>query len=263
VGTSVQNPSASDADRSASDPTDPPRIEFSFIVPTLNEEKLIESTLSSLQKCQQFSREIIVSDGNSTDRTVEIAAPYADRIVMAKRSASSGRNTGARIARGQYLIFVDADTAIPSIDDFMTIAVRRFRENPKLVGLTVKVKATPPDDRSVAMRIFYGASNITCWLFNNLLRKGCAPGIFQMINADVFRATGGYNEDLAAGQDVELFARVAKFGRTAYETSIHVFTSPRRPARLGVARLLTVQLINGISVLIFRKSLYKEWKSVR
>ena len=90
-------------------------MEISVIVPTLNEENYIEGCLESISK-QTIPRdkyEIIVSDGSSTDRTVEIANKYADLVVVSeKRGIWWGRNYGAEYARGRFLVFIDADTQI-------------------------------------------------------------------------------------------------------------------------------------------------------
>jgi len=90
-------------------------MEISVIVPTLNEENYLEDCLKSILR-QTFPRneyEIIVSDGSSEDRTVEIANKYADRVVVSKkRGIWWGRNYGAKFARGRFLVFIDADTKI-------------------------------------------------------------------------------------------------------------------------------------------------------
>jgi glycosyltransferase involved in cell wall biosynthesis len=89
--------------------------EFSVVIPALNEEKYLKSCLKSIVS-QNFPRnkyEIIVSDGNSSDKTVSIARKYADKVVVTrKKGIWYGRNFGARFAKGKYLVFIDADTTI-------------------------------------------------------------------------------------------------------------------------------------------------------
>src|SRR5574341_590559 len=90
-------------------------MKFSIIVPTYNEEQYIENCLKSLVT-QDYSKsefEIIVSDSSSNDRTVEIARPIADKVVITKkRGIAHGRNFGANNSAGEILLFVDADVAL-------------------------------------------------------------------------------------------------------------------------------------------------------
>jgi len=88
-------------------------MEISIIIPTLNEEKNIEKCLKSVIN-QDFPREkyeLIISDGCSRDKTVQIARKYANKVFVAKsKGVWYGRNYGAKFAKGKYLVFVDADT---------------------------------------------------------------------------------------------------------------------------------------------------------
>lgn len=92
-------------------------MELSVIIPTLNEEKNIEMCLKSALN-QDFPREkyeIIVSDGGSKDKTVQIARKYADKVLVTKsKGVWYGRNYGAKFAKGKYLVFIDADTDLDS-----------------------------------------------------------------------------------------------------------------------------------------------------
>ena len=90
---------------------------LSFIIPTLNEHQTIERTLRCLS-AYSADHEIIVSDGNSSDDTVEICRRFTDRIVVHEQSRrqtiAEARNLGAAAARGDYLVFVDADVVVTS-----------------------------------------------------------------------------------------------------------------------------------------------------
>ena len=55
---------------------------ISIIIPTLNEEKIIEATLCTLTSTLTIPHEVIVSDGGSSDRTVELAKKYAGAVVF-------------------------------------------------------------------------------------------------------------------------------------------------------------------------------------
>lgn len=84
---------------------------LSVVVPTLNEEKHIASTLDA---AASLDAEIIVSDGGSTDRTVEIARKSGARVVIGARGRAAQQNRGAAVTRGEVLLFLHADTRLPS-----------------------------------------------------------------------------------------------------------------------------------------------------
>jgi len=85
---------------------------FSIIIPTLNEEKTIESCLSALQPLRS-NCEIIIVDGGSTDNTRVIAKSQADKVVSSDKGRARQMNNGARYASGNVLIFLHADTSLP------------------------------------------------------------------------------------------------------------------------------------------------------
>jgi len=91
-------------------------VKVSVIIPTKNEEEFIEKTLKSVnnQSIPRKDYEIIISDSESTDKTVKIAKKFADKILIKKTSnPAKGRNYGAEHAKGDILVFLDADTILP------------------------------------------------------------------------------------------------------------------------------------------------------
>lgn len=87
---------------------------ISVIIPAINEEKALPATLRALF-AQQGDCEVIVVDGGSTDRTVEIAASCpAVRVMTAVKGRASQMNAGAKVAMGEWLLFLHADTILPN-----------------------------------------------------------------------------------------------------------------------------------------------------
>ena len=104
----------------------------SVIIPTYLEEETIGGCLKSIAH-QDFDGEIetIVVDSHSPDRTREVAAACADRVVdLNARGVGKARNAGAKLATGEILLFVDADTYLES--HFVAELYRAFRD-PKVV----------------------------------------------------------------------------------------------------------------------------------
>lgn len=87
-------------------------MQFSIIIPTLNEQDGIEKCLMALQPLRQQS-ELILADGNSTDKTITLAGPWVDRIVNCPQGRAIQMNRAASHARGDILIFIHADTFLP------------------------------------------------------------------------------------------------------------------------------------------------------
>jgi glycosyltransferase involved in cell wall biosynthesis len=238
---------------------------ISFVIPTLNEEKTIEKTLQCLTAFPG-EYEIIISDGKSKDGTVEICRKYTDNVIAydmpERQTIALARNMGAAAAKGEYLVFLDADVVIPDINEFFNTAEAAFRSNDKLVALTVYYSVLP-EMRTWADSYFFKMLGLQFFVQNNIFHIGGAGGEFQMIIADAFRRVGGFNERLAAAEDMDLFRRLSKIGRTRFESNLTVYHTGRRAHAVGWPRLAREWFANTASVFLFKRSASKEWKEIR
>ncbi len=243
---------------------------ISIIVPALNEEKLIETTLRAfppeiLARC---NAEVIVSDGGSHDRTVEIAERFADVVVVhteqRRQTIAEGRNRGAEYATGDLLVFINADTVPRDVKAFartlLEIATQGAMDM-RTVAYACPVEVTP-QERRLSDRIFHGFFN-NYVRFLNLLRVGMGRGECQVIWRDAFVAVGGYNNAMVAGEDFELYSRLARRGRIGHSEAFYVYESPRRFRRYGYVRVLFSWTINALAVIFLRRSMSHQWEEVR
>jgi len=235
---------------------------FSIIVPTFNEERSIANTLGAIRRqLTQIDYELIVTDDGSTDRTCEIAERYADKVVRLtgkKGTIGANRNRGARVAHGEYLVFVDADISIPRANDCFAAIAADFTDHPRLVGMTVKITFAPGEER-VIDAIMHGILARVFWFMNSVLRTGAASGEFQAIRRDAFEKLQGYRESLPVGEDNELFWRLSRLGRTRIDLNLTAYTDSRRIKQLGWLRLLKLWTVNYYSVAFLHRSQATEW----
>lgn len=238
---------------------------ISFIIPTLREEQFLERTLHNLTSLQ-LPYEVIISDGGSQDTTLDIARRYTDKIVVweqpRRQTFGEAKNVGATLATGEFLVFIDADVLIPSPQSFFEEMLAAFNKNPKLVGMTVPLKPWP-ENHSWIDAFFSAPLNWFYIISNNIFHSGNSSGEFQMMRADSFQKAGGFGEHLAAGEDNEMFRRLATFGRTLSYYKLCVRHSLRRPHKLGWLRTYGIWIKNGLSVAFRNKAAYKEWSVVR
>ena len=85
----------------------------SIIVPARNEARRIVATLAPLQSLRAAGHEVIVVDGGSTDATLALASPLADRAFVAPPGRAAQMNAGAAAASGDVLLFLHADSHLP------------------------------------------------------------------------------------------------------------------------------------------------------
>ena len=104
--------------------------EISIIIPTLNEEKNIRKCLGNVAEVP--NAEIIVSDGGSTDRTIEIVKLHKKvKVVSSPTGRGVQMNTGALYAHGEILLFLHADCILPTN---VLLNIRHIFENNHVVG---------------------------------------------------------------------------------------------------------------------------------
>ena len=239
--------------------------EISVIIPTLNEEKCIGKTLKQfLPVKDRYNLELIVSDGKSKDNTIKIAKKYADKVIVhakkRKQNIAEGRNAGAKVAKGDILVFLDADTRVGNLKDFFEKIIDKFKDE-SIVAATTKVLVYPEEERFVD-RLFHNIySKGVSFLIS--IGKGASRGECQIIRAKQFRKIKGYNEKLIASEDMELFMRLAKVGKIHFLNDLNVYESPRRYREKGYIKVITKWFLNGFWVIFAKKSYSKIWEQVR
>ncbi|MFA4820545.1 MAG: glycosyltransferase family 2 protein [Candidatus Aenigmatarchaeota archaeon] len=98
---------------------------LSIIIPTINEEKSIGSTIRNIHKClKSVKHEIIIVDTNSTDKTIEIAKTLGARVVNEpRRGYGQAYKTGFKHVRGDIIVTLDADSTYP-VESIMKLVDR-------------------------------------------------------------------------------------------------------------------------------------------
>jgi len=238
---------------------------ISIIIPTLREEQFLERTLENL-KGLQLPHEIIITDGGSIDRTLDIARRYTDKIMVwnqpRRQTFGEAKNAGAALAIGNFFVFIDADVIVPSPETFFKEMLAAFEKNKKLVGMTVPLKPWA-ENLSWVDAFFCAPLNWFYVVSNNVFHSAISSGEFQMVRAETFKKIGGFSEHLAAGEDNELFRKLAAHGRTLSYRKLYVRHSLRRAHKLGWLRTYGIWIKNGLSVSLRGKAAYKEWTVVR
>ncbi len=110
-----------------------------------------------------------------------------------------------------------------------------------------------------AYHLLYDAFTAAC----NRLGLGTAGGWCQAVRRPAFQAVGGYDPFFTSGQDVDLFFRLGRRGRTRLLPEITIYESPRRYRAEGLARTAVRWLLNGIWVCVLRRPYLKRYRPVR
>lgn len=178
--------------------------DYSVVVPAYNEEAFLPRTLSRLREAMAavpFTGEIVVCDNNSTDGTRTAAEGAAARVVFEPRNQiSRARNTGARAARGRWLVFMDADTELSAA--LLDAALRALSSGTVCGGgSTVQMEG----DR---VHRWFAAR----WNAFARWRK-LAAGCFVFVRRDAFLAVGGFSENVYASEEIWLSRDLKRWGR--------------------------------------------------
>ncbi len=176
---------------------------FSIIIPTLNEEHFLPALLASLALQTQKDFEVIVVDGASKDKTIARAKPFSTKlpalaiIPMDAPGVSRQRNTGAKAAKADWLVFVDADSVL--LSNFIE-RIGKFIDRKKPSVFTTWLKADS-DEPGEVIAGFLGNIIIEGYL---LIARPWAPGPLTVIKKTTFFSVRGYDEDASFGEDHDL-----------------------------------------------------------
>jgi glycosyltransferase involved in cell wall biosynthesis len=211
---------------------------LSFVVPAHDEEGAIAATVRSIgdaARSAQAAFEIIVVDDASSDRTAELAAAEGAQVLrIERRQIAAARNAGARAARGETFVFVDADTLIGA--DVVTGLERAIDAGAVGGGAAIRFDAPTPRWLDVVLPA-------SIWLARRLRITG---GCFLFCRRDAFEAVGGFDETLFAAEEIRLCRALRARGEFVILREA-VLTSGRKLRTYSAFELLGAALRIGLA----------------
>ncbi len=177
---------------------------ISIIIPAHNEEKYLPKALDCIKKQIYRDYEVIVADADSDDNTKKIAEKYGCKVVKGGLPAV-GRNNGAKIAKGDLLLFMDSDIIIK--DDFLKNSVMQIKnDNLDVAGCYVM----PLSDK-VVDKLYFMTYNI--WVLLMQYFSPHASGGATFCKKWLHRKINGYDETIKFAEDMDYAKRAGKIGK--------------------------------------------------
>jgi glycosyltransferase involved in cell wall biosynthesis len=211
------------------------RPELSIVIPSKNEAQRLPALLNSLLK-QDYpglaTTPIFLADAGSTDDTVVIAQsfrPSLDVVVVEGGTPSVGRNQGARHAKSEYVLFLDADVELRDTT-LLRRAVKRMQSR-RLHCLTVDIACA---DGNWKDNLLYGGNSFMQRLSSWFLPFG--TGMFLLFDRARFVELNGFDEDALFAEDFLLTKQVSTLRFSVLDGAI--YTSNRRFHRTGHGRMV-------------------------
>jgi len=201
---------------------------LSVVIPAKDEENDLPVLLASLKAQTVQPHEVIVADAKSTDRTVEIAEQMGAKVVPGGMPGP-GRNRGAKVAKGEYILFLDADVELLDerfLEDNLAEMVKK--------GYDFACPDVEPIKGTRFDRFSHEAYNRYCRLVAPLHQH--APGFCIFVKRSFHEKLKGFDEEVTFCEDHEYAMRAAKAGKYGFlskpvPVSIRRFD---RDSRLGI-----------------------------
>jgi hypothetical protein len=181
---------------------------FSVVIPSLNSEKEIEHCLASLMPQLTSQDEVLIIDGGSGDRTLEIAHKYGCRIfIYPEASLGASRNFGVEVAKNGIIVQTDSDVFFP--DGFIEALKKYYEDNPDLVAATCGWR----DGKGRLL------GNFTCAVLEGVLQYA---DCFQSYRREAYYRTQGH-PNVSFGEQIGLWLQLKNLGLTVYDPSLYVY----------------------------------------
>ena len=204
-------------------------MKLSIIIPTYNEEEYLPALLESIRKQDFTDYEVIVADADSEDNTRKIAEEYGCRVVEGGMPAA-GRNRGAEVARGELLLFLDADLVLT--DGYLRDAVEEFESEDLGIAITQMI----PLSTRRRDKILHEFANRFMILVESIKPHGA--GCYGILTRkELHERVGGFDESLDFGEDTDYIERIGKIGRFRVLRKPRLLVSIRRLEKEGLRNL--------------------------
>ena len=215
---------------------------ISIIIPAFNEERYLPKLLQCIKAQTYKDYEIIVANADSKDKTRQVAKKYGCRIVRGGLPAV-GRNSGAKAAKGDILLFLDADSLIER--DFIGNALDEMNKN----KLDVAGSYLYPSTDNLIDKIFLGVFNAWIFMTQYFYPNACGTGI--LCKKWVHKKINGFDETIKLSEDMDYVKRAGKFGKFRVIKNSKIFYSMRRYSKEGRLKVGLKLFLSAIHRLLF------------
>ncbi len=203
---------------------------LSIIIPTYNEEEYLPFLLDSIKEQNFDDYEVIIADADSQDKTREIAEEYGC-IVVDGGTPAVGRNNGAKIAKGDYLLFLDSDLILT--DDYLRDVVYEFQ----MERLGIAITQMKPLSEKSEDKLWHSLAN---WFMVGVEKiKPHGAGCYGIIvKKELHENCGGFDEELNFGEDSDYINRLGRVERFKVLRNAKIGVSTRRLEEEGIQTLI-------------------------
>lgn len=210
---------------------------ISIIIPAYNEEKYLPKLLESIKKQTFHDYEVIVADANSKDHTRDVALQYGCSVVKGGRPAF-GRNTAAKVAKGEYLLFLDSDVILPK--NFLQKTLHEFKRK----KLDMAITAIRPISNIEIDKLIYKTHNDIIAHASKIYPL--TPGSSIFITKKLHDKLHGFDETMHISEDNDYGKRAKKIANYGAITDTYVKLSMRRLNKEGRIKLVKKYFDNSI-----------------
>lgn len=200
-------------------------------MPAHNEEEFLPETLKALKKQTYRDFETIVVTNGCTDRTADVVRGKCDQLYeLDERGLGPARNLGAAKARGNLLLFLDADTILePTALHTISRKFKRHHSAGTLRGM--------PDRGKSSYKVIYFLKNL---VHKTHAHHGSSGVILCW--KDHFDAVGGFDNELYLRENSDLMKKLRQFGSYKYISQTPAITSMRRYEKTGTSEMVLLWL---------------------
>jgi glycosyltransferase involved in cell wall biosynthesis len=229
---------------------------FSLIIPTLNEEDYLPQLLNSILAQQSENYEVIVVDGKSADKTVSVAREFEGKLPLTVIESPRAllplqRNLGAKAAKGEWYVFIDADSQL--LPYFLTQCEEFIASGePKVFTTWFRPDSERARDAVISLFGLLVIEN------SMVFKRPLTPGPLTAIRKEVFEALNGYSEAHQFNEDVDLGLRLQKMGIKPQVIRETLFVwSLRRIRNQGILKVMGQYVTAAVPILLLNRPLSK------
>lgn len=215
---------------------------LSIVIISFNEEKHLPVLLESLRKQTFQDFEIILSDNHSKDKTRQIAKSY-ECIITDGGNWTIGRNNGAKLAKADYILFLDSDSYLPP--KFLETNFPLFKKSKK-GSATIHLK---PLSKKPFDFLFFKLYDIWSTIMSKVSPHCAGCGFF--VRTRIFRKLGGLNERLIFAEHHDFTRRAKKYGFIILPHPM--YTSVRRLDKDGRLNFIGKYIYAGLYRLFYKE----------